>query len=162
MSKIIIMGPGGSGKTTLGQRFIDRGFEPGLLHTTRPQREGEPDNSYIWCPDEAHFFDKQEEENNPFVFKTKYGDWWYGLSQLEYQKDLQIAWTPDYLKQLKENGKYERTKWLIIYLNIDIDIRRARLQERSDITEGNRRLASDEETWKNFKDYDVVIRNSNF
>ncbi len=52
---LVLSSPSGAGKTTLARRLLeeDKGIEPSISHTTRPQRNGETDRS------DYHFVDRE-------------------------------------------------------------------------------------------------------
>jgi guanylate kinase len=50
--KIIIVGPGGSGKDFLRKKMVDKGFEYGVSFTSRPPREGEKEGIDYYYRDE--------------------------------------------------------------------------------------------------------------
>ena len=51
----------------------------------------------------------------------------------------------------------------IIYLDIPIETRTKRLKDRGDLNDKiQRRIDADEIDFKDFKDYDILINNSNF
>ena len=57
----------------------------------------------------------------------------------------------------------ERKKCTIIYLDIPLEIRRKRLEERGDLNDKiERRLAADEKDFEGFTDFDIVVNNPNF
>ena len=47
-TKILIVGPAASGKTTLAKKLEAKGFKVAKLHTTRPRRD-ESDDEYIFA-----------------------------------------------------------------------------------------------------------------
>ena len=53
--KIIIVGPGGSGKDFLRKKMVNRGFEYGVSFTSRPPREGEEEGVDYYYRDEDFF-----------------------------------------------------------------------------------------------------------
>jgi GTPase SAR1 family protein len=59
-SKIIIVGPGGSGKDFLRKKFTDKGFTYGVSFTSRPPREGEEEGIDYFFRD-AEFFENNRE-----------------------------------------------------------------------------------------------------
>ena len=57
----------------------------------------------------------------------------------------------------------QRNNATIVYLDIDINVRRSRLQERNDNNDDiERRLASDERDFSAFVDFDIQITDPEF
>jgi guanylate kinase len=59
-------------------------------------------------------------------------------------------------------SKEDRAESFVVYFDIDIDIRRQRLSERSDADTVDRRIEADELDFSGFVNYDYVITNPNF
>ena len=57
----------------------------------------------------------------------------------------------------------DRKHSFIIYLDIPIEVRKARLSERNDNSDSiDRRLAADEKDFENFTEYDIKLTDHNF
>ena len=57
----------------------------------------------------------------------------------------------------------DRKKCTIIYLDIPLEIRRKRLEERGDLNDKiERRIKADEKDFEGFTDYDIIVNNPNF
>ena len=68
--------------------------------------------------------------------------------------------TPDGITQI---DPAERKNCTIIYLDIDLDIRKSRLKNRGDISDTiDRRIKADEKDFENFTNFDLIINNPNF
>jgi guanylate kinase len=69
--KIIIVGPGGSGKDYLRKKFTSKGFSYGVSFTSRPPRENETEavDYYFRDPD---FFELNE---GMFLEKQTFNGW---------------------------------------------------------------------------------------
>jgi len=151
-SKIIIVGPGGSGKDFLRKKFTDKGFTYGVSFTSRPPREGEEEGIDYFFRD-AEFF-----ENNREIFLEVqiFNGWYYGISKGEFEsKDLFIL-SPSGLKCLSER---DRKRSMVIYLNPDLEIRKERINQRNDSDSTERRLIADNKDFFEFFDYDMLIKN---
>jgi guanylate kinase len=150
--KIIIVGPGGSGKDYLRKKFTDRGFSYGVSFTSRPPRDNETEavDYYFRDPD---FF---EINKDMFLEKQTFNGWNYGISKKEFEvKDLFIL-SPSGLRSLSEK---DRKKCMVIYLNPPEDLRVERLSLRSDADSVERRILADRKDFSDFSDYDVLITN---
>jgi len=151
-SKIIIVGPGGSGKDFLRKKFTSRGFSYGVSFTSRPPREGEVEGIDYFFRDEDFF----ETNKDIFLEIQKFNGWFYGISKGEFEaKDIFIL-SPSGLKCLSE---IDRKRSMVIYLNPDIEIRRERINDRNDSDSTERRMIADSKDFFEFSDYDMLIQN---
>lgn len=151
-SKIIIVGPGGSGKDFLRKKFTSRGFSYGVSFTSRPPREGEIEGIDYFFRDEDFF----EQNKEIFLEIQKFNGWFYGISKGEFEaKDIFIL-SPSGLKCL---SKKDRERSMVIYLNPDIEIRRERINQRNDADSTERRMIADDKDFFEFSDYDMLIQN---
>lgn len=155
MSKIIIVGPGGSGKDFLRKKMVSRGLSYGVSFTSRPPRVGEIEGTdyYFRSPD---FF---EANSDLFLELQEFNGWKYGISKGEFnEKDLFIL-SPAGLRSLPKDL---RDKSFVIYLNPHSVIRIGRLNERNDADDVKRRFLADERDFSGFFDYDIMITNEDF
>jgi dephospho-CoA kinase len=67
--------------------------------------------------------------------------------------------TPKGVEKLKPEDRKEST---ILYLNIDEETRRSRLESRRDADDAKRRLEADFADFKDFTDFDFEIKDQNF
>jgi len=160
MIKIVVLGAGGSGKDFFVKKLINKGAIKSISYTTRPIRDGEVNG------EDYHFISVEEfkekiEQNFWYEWDLFRPDdqWYYGSSNDDIDKcDLFIK-TPSGVKSMKEDLRF---KCNVIYLNIEESIRKERLEKRSDIDSVERRISTDKEAFKDFKDYDIVIKNFDF
>jgi guanylate kinase len=151
-NKIIIVGPGGSGKDFLRKKMESKGFKYGISFTSRPPRTGETEAKDYYFRD-SYFF-----ESNPDIFleMQKFNGWHYGISKEEFEaKDLFIL-SPAGLRSL---DKKDRERSLVIYLNPDLEIRKERMGQRNDADSTERRILADNLDFFEFSDYDILITN---
>jgi len=153
--KIIIVGPGGSGKDFLRKKMVGRGFEYGVSFTSRPPREGESEGVDYYYRDEDFF------KNNSDIFLElqEFNGWKYGISKGEFSVKNLFILSPAGLKSL---SKEFRDDSFIIYLNPSEETRVKRLRERNDADNVERRLIADGKDFLNFSDYDIMITNEDF
>ena len=162
MTRVILVGPGASGKDTLKERFIERGYRPSISYTTRPPREGEEDGIHYKFVTKEVF--KSMIEDDLFYewqeFGSEHGlDALYGTTKADfYAADIFIM-TPAGLNDLTIE---DRNTSMIVYLNIDEEVRRARLSERNDFDTVDNRLERDSRHFNEFTNFDVEINNHNF
>ena len=160
--RVILVGPGASGKDTLKDRFIKKGYTPSISHTTRPMRDGEVNGVHYHFTDKETF--KSMVELDEFYewqeFGSEHGlDALYGTTKADfYAADIFIM-TPAGLDDLLPE---DREQSMIIYLNVDESVRRARLSERNDFDTVDNRLERDARHFSEFTNYDVEIKNHNF
>lgn len=160
-TKIVILGAGGSGKDYLAQYLINMGFKKNIAYTTRPEREGEVNGEdyHFIMPDD---FEGRIQENYWHEYNTFIPDkrWYYGSSKKQYEECDVFLKEPRGVSLL--NGS-ERNECLIIYINIDEDIRRKRMSNRKKNDDDiERRITSDRKDFENFTDYDLLITSENF
>ena len=159
MNKVILVGKGASGKDHLRKILEGRGFIYGTSYTTRPPREGEIDGHDYFFLTEDEF--KKYREGNFWYESVQFNGWWYGTSYSQFKVECNLfIMTP---KGVSHINPIDRKECTIIYLDIPEEIRRERLEARNmpgDTIE--RRIKADEKDFSNFKDYDIIINNSNF
>jgi guanylate kinase len=153
--KIIIVGPGGSGKDYLRKKFTARGFRYGVSFTSRPPRDGEEDGVDYFFRDENFF----EVNKDIFLEVQIFNGWYYGISKGEFEeKDLFIL-SPAGLRSL---SKEDRERSMVIYLKPPEGIRIQRLSERNDADSLQRRIFADRKDFSDFCDYDIIITKEDF
>lgn len=158
---IIIIGAGGSGKSTLQEYLISKkGFTRSLATTTRGMRKGEKNGiDYHFISDEEF---AEMNKNNQLLCVERYNNWGYATQKSELEKPNAVAiLTPQGAKTVKDIYQDKAT---IIYLDVD---RRSRLinmlQTRDDIDECIRRNIADYEMFKNAEDIaDIIIKNDGY
>ena len=155
--KILVVGHGGSGKDFLVHKLINRGFKKCISHTTRPKRKNESDKKDYYFISEKKF--KENISNNSFIEYQVFNTWYYGISKKEFDECDVLIVTPHFIKQLSK--KY-RDNCFIIYIDIDENIRRNRLNKRNDSDSTDRRIFEDKKLFDNFCDYDLKIKNTDF
>ena len=156
--RVILIGPGSSGKDFLKEYLMQKGYVPSVYCTTRPQREGEiNDRDY-------HFISSVEFE---ILIDTKkfrewkvFGDknWHYGITIFDFNGANLFIMTPAGIKNLSDE---ERRESIIVYLNVPLEVRKERLMKRTGDS-AERRLKTDAEDFKNFTDYDLLIEDPFF
>lgn len=155
--RIIIAGKGGSGKDYLVKLLRQDGLIYSVSHTSRPKRSGEIDGVDYYFSD----YDECIRMANlgEFYEYVEFNNWFYGTSLDEFYRANLFIMTPSGIKKLKPEDRKES---LIIYIDIDEDTLRERLSWRKDADNVERRIAADREDFKNFFDFDCIIKNPNF
>lgn len=157
MSKICIVGGGGSGKDYLKKLFESRGFIREVSYTTRPMRDNEQEGVDYHYVTEEKF--SSMVDAGKFLQHKSFRGWRYGTTVEGWNKASLFIMTPEGVVDLSAELRATCT---IIYLDIDENIRRKRLSERNDADDTERRLNADREQFKDFKDYDIRITNPDF
>ena len=170
---IILTGKSGTGKDTILNKLVEKGYSPTVSVTSRPKRPNEVDGK------DYHFVTKEEFkmmiENKSFVEYRTYNTlvdgkpdvWYYGTAWDEcYSKDNDKVMVLD-LDGVKGILKHmPRFIFKIIYLVTSDKERERRAKERGgyDKSEFDRRVKADKKAfswWKRRKYIDKTIKNEN-
>ena len=158
MPRIILVGPGASGKDFMRKRLEERGMTYAVSYTTRPPRPGEVDGKdYFFLSQEQCQLMKDEDE---FYEVIDFNGWTYGTTLKQFYRDDVFIMTPSGLSHLSEE---DRSKSFVIFFDIDEEVRRQRLSER--VMPGHTveaRLEADRELFAGFLYYDLKVTNPNF
>ena len=160
MKKIVLVGKGASGKNFLMERFEKRGFRHLVSHTTRPMRVGEKEG------DEYHFVSRDEFEkmiaDDELLEYQEFGGELYGCSKKEWENSDVVIMAPQGVENLKNLNL--RDECFVIYVDIPYHERRRRLCSREGESRDSieSRLLNDEDMFKDFEDYDLIIKNTDF
>lgn len=156
MSKrLIIVGPGGSGKDVLRKRLEKKGFRHSVSCTSRPMREGEMDGVDYHFKEDSFFLENPEK----FIELEKFNGWYYGTTHAEFLKSDVFVITPGGVNNLPKDV-IENS--FIIYINPSEEIRRKRMNLRKDADSTERRISADRMDFENFDIFDVQIKNEDF
>lgn len=160
--KIILTGKSGSGKDHLLRGLIKRNLKYSPKFTTRPKRELETEGAeYNFITNDI--FLELNKSNKIKVFQTfiiNDNTWYYGITKENFDNNKLFIMTPFEISQLSEE---DLKGCFLVYLDIDIDIRRKRISNRNDNNDSvERRLIADEIDFKDFKNYDLKITDPEF
>ncbi len=159
MNKIILVGKAAAGKDHMRKVLSGRGFKYGISYTTRPPREGEIDGRDYYFIDEDEFKNKIDSK---FWYEwIEFNGWFYGTSIVQFKQSCNLfIMTP---KGISHIDPVDRKECTVIYIDIPLSVRKSRLESRNMPGDSiDRRIAADEEDFKNFTDYDVIINNHSF
>ena len=132
-----------------------KGFKYCISHTTRPIREGEENGKDYWFIESSRLVSMADD----FYEAVFFNNWFYGTSLSEFYSSNLFIMTPKGVEKLKSE---DRDQSVILYLNIDEETRRTRLESRRDADDVKRRLEADFVDFKDFTDFDFEIKDSNF
>lgn len=159
MNNVILVGKAASGKDHLRKVMENRGFKYGISYTTRPPRDGEIHGKDYYFISKEEFLEKIKSDY--WYEYVEFNGWYYGTSNDQFYNLCNLfIMTPKGISLIKPKDRLNCT---VIYLNIPINIRRSRLENRNMPGDTlNRRLNADENDFKSFSDYDIKIENENF
>ena len=153
---LIICGKTASGKDSIVKE-LERicGLKRAVTYTSRPMRDGETNGV------EYHFVSQEEflelKSQGFFAETTAYQiskntTWYYGTSKDSLKEEnAVIICNPDGLKYLRKQPELDLT---VFYINATEEVIRGRLIKRGDHPEeAERRLAADNEDFKNIENY---------
>lgn len=156
--KIILVGPGASGKDYLAELLEELGYRRAVSCTTRPRRSGEQDGVAYHFITEEDFAARVAA--NEFKEWYTFGDqrWHYGTLLSEFEKADLFIMSPPVLPSLGASIQ----EFTVIFLNVPEAIRRARLGLRTDTDSADRRLAADARDFCDFRTFDIEITSPDF
>lgn len=156
---IIIMGRAGTGKTSLVNELVKRGYEKIKTCTTRPIRDGEEDGvDYFFLTDDQ--FHKYA-QNNYFAEIKKYytteGEWLYGTPKVELlssdEKSV-IILTPDGVRAVKPLLDSRGIHYTVVLIGAKASvIKRRMIQRGDDMDEIIRRIRADDEDFEDCEEF---------
>jgi guanylate kinase len=153
--KIILVGPGGSGKNYMAEKFEKRGYVRCVTTTSRAPRANEK-NGVDYYFEDREFFEKNRHH---FYEIDEFNGWLYGTLNEDFGEADLVLMTPRGVKNLQP---WDRSSSVVIYLNPPKDVIKERLLARKDADSAERRMKTDEEDFKDFTDYDIMITNPDF
>jgi len=156
--KLILVGKAAAGKDFLKNRLIAKNFKPGISCTTRLPRKNEVDGVDYHFMTEDQF--KETIDSGEMLEFMIFNNWYYGLTKEEFEQADVMIMSKDGLDVLP---KEYRDKCMVIYLDPPRITRIERLEYRNDVNDSiMRRMTTDDEQFKHFKDYDLRVRNEDF
>ena len=160
--KILLTGKSGSGKDHLLRGLIKKDLSYSPKFTTRPKRELETEGvEYNFITNDKFAELSSSDEIKVFQkFIINDDTWYYGITKENFDNNKLFIMTPFEISQLSEE---DLKGCFLVYLDIDIDIRRRRISNRNDNNDSvERRLTADEIDFKDFKNYDLKITDPEF
>jgi guanylate kinase len=160
--KLIIVGQSGSGKDFLRRALIKKELRYEPKFTNRPIRNHEVDGIDYNFISESKFIELKDNDLIKVYQSFKIGEsiWHYGITTDNFEKNQLFIMTPEEMSQLTDK---DLSGCFVVYLDIDIEIRRNRLTKRNDNNDSiERRLMSDLEDFKEYGHYDLKITDPDF
>jgi guanylate kinase len=159
--RIILVGPGSSGKDYASKILQELGLKFSCTYTIRPPRAGEVHGKDYFFISYDEFIEKRH--NSEFITEMKFknGEWLYGRDFNDFynKENNLIIMAPGDLNQLPMTDIWSS---YIVYFCIPEEIRRERLSKRNDADNVERRLEADRKDFKTFKCYNHIITKSDF
>ena len=156
--KLILVGKAAAGKDFLKNRLIAKKFKPGISCTTRLPRHNEVDGVDYHFMTEDDF--KAKLDSGEMLEHMVFNNWYYGLTKEEFEQADVMIMSKDGLDVLP---KAYRDRCMVIYLDPPRITRIERLEYRYDPNDSIvRRMNTDDEQFKNFRDFDLRVRNEDF
>jgi guanylate kinase len=156
--KLILVGKAAAGKDFLKNRLVAKNFKPGISCTTRLPRHNEVDGVDYHFMTEDQF--KETIDSGEMLEHMIFNNWYYGLTIEEFEKADVMIMSKDGLDVLPKDY---RDRCMVIYLDPPRITRIQRLEHRNDINDSiMRRMNTDDEQFKDFRDYDLKVRNEDF
>jgi guanylate kinase len=160
--KVILVGPSGSGKDFLLRGLLKKNLNYSPKFTTRPKRKFETNGlEYKFISNEDFSNLKSEDKIKTCqIFLIGENLWYYGVTKENFDKNQLFIMTPHEIKQLSEE---DLKKCFVVYLDIDLDIRKKRLIKREDQNDSiERRLNADAIDFQNYNYYDLKVTDPDF
>jgi len=156
--KLVLVGKAAAGKDHLRKRLIERGFKFGVSCTTRPPRVGEQNGKDYYFLSEQDFLDLVN--LGDMVEYQQFNGWFYGLTRDEFQDSDVIILNREAVDMLPEDIRKE---CMVMFLDIDINTRLERMQERKDTADSlERRIMADEQQYVDFNNFELRVTNPDF
>lgn len=156
--RIILVGKAASGKDYLRRILLENGYSTAVSYTTRPPRPNEKEGvDYKFISEEL----AQEYINQDiFLEYVSFNGWIYGTTKEQWNCEKVFIMTPAGLSHVKG---VDRNESFVIYLDIKGEDRLNRLFSRKMPGDSiERRMQADEVDFKNFQNYDMLIKSSDF
>jgi guanylate kinase len=160
--KCLIVGKSGSGKDFLLRGLVKKGLKYSPKYTTRPKRKLETNGrEYFFIENkDLELMIKSNQILTYQMFNIFGSIWYYAISKDNFNNNQVFIMTPHELSSIDLET---RKKCFVVYLDIDFEIRKKRILGRNENADNvDRRLAADEEDFKDFSDYDLKISDPYF
>lgn len=159
---LILIGESGSGKTTILNKLVEKGFEKAINHTTRKPRENEQ------VAGEYKFLTKEEFnqmwDNGELLQRAEFNNEYYGISTSSLKDNVVCISIVDSVRDIKNRARelnIDNVKIVTVYVYVNEQERVNRMRERGDTDESiQTRLMIDKEKFIKAKEVaDYVVEN---
>ena len=159
---IILIGESGSGKTTILNKLVEKGYEKAINHTTRTPRGNEIENG------EYKFISKEEFndmwDKGELLQRAEFNNEYYGISTSSLKDNVVCISIVNSVKDIKERAEELKLKDVAIktiYVYVDERERINRMKARGDSDESiQTRIKIDREKFKEAQAVaDYVVEN---
>lgn len=159
---LILIGESGSGKTTILNKLVEKGYEKAINHTTRLPRDGELESG------EYKFITKEEFnkmwDNGELLQRAEFNNEYYGISTSSLKDNVVCISIVNSVKDIKNRAKelkLENVSIKTIYVYVEEAERIRRMKNRGDTNESiQTRLVIDREKFKEVnKVSDFIVEN---
>lgn len=160
---IILIGESGSGKTTILNELVKRGYTKAINHTTRPMREEEAENpEYVFVSKDE--FNSMWDEGK-LLQRAEFNNEYYGMSVESLKDDVACIQIADSIKDVKARALelgFDNKNIVSFYIYVPAEERTKRMLSRGDSIESiQKRLEIDNEKFKNAREVvDFVVENN--
>lgn len=155
--RIILVGHAASGKDYLAEKFVEAGFRKDISLTTRPMRDGEiPGVTYHFISDNDF---TEALVKGKLYESVEFNGWKYGTTNDDWNNADVFIMTPSGIATITPE---DRKECIVVYIEIPEEVRRQRMDLRSDADTTERRVKADKKDFKGFIDYDYRINDPNF
>lgn len=154
--RVIFVGKSAAGKDharKICEQWLEMPYQ--VSYTTRPPRDSEQHGKdYFFISMDSAIHDYIEKDK--FYEYVVFNEWIYGTTRKQMAAEtVCFIMTPAGISHLLEKDRQES---LIIYLDIEEEIRRRRIMERNQTTDSvERRMKADAADFESFSDYDERI-----
>lgn len=161
---IILIGESGSGKTTILNKLVEKGFEKAINYTTRKPRENEEKNHEYKFITKEDF--NQMWSNGELLQRAEFNGEYYGISTSSLQENVVCISIVDSVGDIKRRAKelnIDNIDIITIYIYVSEEERIKRMRQRGDSIESIKtRLYIDKEKFTRAREIaDYTIKNIN-
>ena len=160
---IILIGESGSGKTTILNKLVERGYEKAINHTTRAPRENELESGEYKFITKAKF--NEMWDNGELLQRAEFNNEYYGISTSSLKDNVVCISIVNSVKDIKNRARELNMKEVekkTVYVYVAEAERIKRMKNRGDINDSiQTRLKIDREKFRDAKAVaDFIVENN--
>ena len=158
LPKIILVGKGGSGKDYIRKYLsTNRGMTFAKSCTSRPRREGETNEYYYFLSKEEF---EEKIQNEEFLQYVMFNGHYYGTLKETFKCSNLFIMNPQGVANLSETDRQQCIVFLVDASESTLVSRMSNREKIADLAVIVDRINIDRETFKDFRDYDLIIDNN--